>query len=474
MNAFTVSDLWVASPFLGAVITGLAVLVLEGFRTKSTVSYGAAVAGLLISFGLTVATFGSIGTAFSGMIRLDAYGSYFSGLFIIIGLFSIVVSRSYLEHFGAQHGEYYALIPLAVAGMILMASAADLVILFLGIELMSLSFYILAGFFRTRAASNEAALKYFLLGAFATGFLLYGIALIYGATGSTKLDVVASRAWSLVADPVFLAGVGLLIIALGFKAAAVPFHMWTPDVYEGAPTAVTGFMATAGKAAAFAAFGVVFLKSLAYTGTNVNALLAILAAGSMIVGNVIAVVQQNVKRMLAYSSIAHAGYILSGIAAGNTDGQIGMMYYAGAYALMTLGAFTIAGLMERTDGTGLTYADYGGLSGRSPLTAFLMAVFMFSLSGIPPLAGFFGKYYVFLAAVKADMTWLAVTGVLTSVVSVYYYLRLVVEMYFRESAEGTTVRAGRASILIAALAALAVLQLGVTPSLLLNILTGGI
>lgn len=474
MNTFNVSDLWVTSPFLAAVLTVLVVLVLEGIRTNTTASFVAAVTGLLVSFGLTVATFDSIGTAFGGMIQLGTYGSYFCALFIVMGLLSIMVSRSYLEHFGAEHGEFYALVPLAVAGMILMASGADLVILFLGIELMSLSFYILAGFFRTRTGSNESALKYFLLGAFATGFLLYGIALIYGATGSTNLAVISSRAWSLVGDPMFLAGVGLMVIALGFKVAAVPFHMWAPDVYEGAPTAVTGFMATAGKAAGFAAFGVVFLKGLAYAGTNVNTVLALLAAGSMIVGNVIAVVQTNVKRMLAYSSIAHAGYILSGIAAGNAEGQTGMMFYAAAYALMTLGAFTIAGLMERSDGTGLTYADYGGLSGRSPLAAFLMAVFMFSLSGIPPLAGFFGKYYVFLAAVKADMTWLAVTGVLTSVISVYYYLRLVVEMYFREGAEGVAVRPGRTSIVIAAAAALAILQLGITPSLILNLLTGGI
>lgn len=470
MNAFNVYDLWVASPFLAAVLTGLAVLVLEGVKTNTTASCVAAVTGLIISFGLTVATFDSGGTAFGDMIQLGTYGSYFCALFIVIGLLSIVMSRSYLEHFGAEHGEFYALIPFAVAGMILMAAAADLVILFLGIELMSLSFYILAGFFRTKAASNESALKYFLLGAFATGFLVYGIALLYGVTGSTNLAVISSRTASLAGDPLFLLGVGMLTIALGFKVAAVPFHMWAPDVYEGAPTTVTGFIAAGGKAAAFAAFGVVFLKGLAFAGTDVNTLLAILAALSMVVGNITAVVQNNVKRMLAYSSVAHAGYILAGVAAGNVEGQTGMMFYVGAYAFMTLGAFTIVGMLEGVDGKGLTYGDYTGLSSRHPLVAFLMAVFMFSLAGIPPLAGFFGKYYVFLAAVGAGMTWLAVIGVLTSLVSVYYYLRLVVEMYFLETAQVVDVHPAPGSMVIAALSAYAAVQFGVYPSILLNLI----
>ncbi|MBI4417919.1 MAG: NADH-quinone oxidoreductase subunit N [Ignavibacteriales bacterium] len=474
MNPIGFEDFWYNSPLFVVVIAGLMVLILEGIRRKNTTaSYLVGVLGLVIALVLTGATYGSPKATFNGMMSQGAYGSYFSALFVIVGLFSIVIARNYLSHFGSHHGEYYALILLAVSGMMLMASGTDLIIIFLGIELMSLAFYILAGFFRAKTTSNESALKYFLLGAFATGFLLYGIALLYGVTGSTNLAVIAANAAPLANEPLFLLGVGMLTIALGFKVAAVPFHMWAPDVYEGAPTAVTGFMATAGKAAAFAAFGAVFFNGFAFSGTDVNALLAILAALSMIVGNVTAVVQNNVKRMLAYSSVAHAGYILSGIAAGNAEGQTGMMFYVGAYAFMTLGAFTIVGILEGDDGKGLTYADYTGLGSRNPIAAFLMAIFMFSLAGIPPMAGFFGKYYVFLAAVKADMTWLAVVGVLTSLVSVYYYLRLVVEMYFREEVPAVSIRPSGGSLVIAALAAFMVVQFGIYPSILLTLINGG-
>ncbi|GJQ22008.1 MAG: NADH-quinone oxidoreductase subunit N [Bacteroidia bacterium] len=475
MNEFRLSDLWIIAPFLAVVLTSMAVLILEGIRrNNATASYATSITGLVTALGLTAATYGSADSGFRDMVSQGAFATYFSGLFIVVGLLTIVVSRGYLRRQRWQHGEYYALILSAVSGMILMASGTDLIVIFLGIELMSLAFYVLAGFFRTKASSNESALKYFLLGAFATGFLLYGVALLYGVTGSTNLAVISSKAGSLGGDPLFLLGVGMIVIALGFKVAAVPFHMWAPDVYEGAPTAVTGFMATAGKAAAFAAFGSVFLKGLAFTGTDVNLLLAILAALSMVVGNITAVVQNNIKRMLAYSSVAHAGYILAGVAAGNADGQTGMMFYVGAYAFMTLGAFTIVGMLEGVDGQGLTYGDYTGLSGRHPAAAFLMAVFMFSLAGIPPLAGFFGKYYVFLAAVEAGMTWLAVIGVLTSLVSVYYYLRLVVEMYFREPATGPDSHPAPGSMAIAALSAYAVVQLGIYPSILLNLINGRI
>lgn len=475
MNEFNLSDLRLIAPFLTVVLTGMAVLILEGIRrNNATASFAATIAGLLTALGLTAAEFGSTGSGFKDMVSQGSFATYFSGLFIVVGLLTVLASRGYLRQRDWQHGEYYALVLLAVSGMMLMASGNDLIVIFLGIELMSLAFYVLAGFFRMKASSNESALKYFLLGAFATGFLLYGVALLYGVTGTTNLEGIASRAGTMAGEPLFLLGVGMLIIALGFKVAAVPFHMWAPDVYEGAPTAVTGFMATAGKAAAFAAFGSVFLKGLAFTGTEVNLLLAILAALSMVVGNITAVVQNNVKRMLAYSSVAHAGYILAGVAAGNADGQTGMMFYVGAYAFMTLGAFTIVGMLEGKDAQGLTYGEYTGLSARHPAAAFLMAVFMFSLAGIPPLAGFFGKYYVFLAAVEAGMTWLAVIGVLTSLVSVYYYLRLVVEMYFREPVPGPDSQPASSSMAIAAFSAYAVVQFGIYPSILLRLINGGL
>jgi NADH-quinone oxidoreductase subunit N len=277
---------------------------------------------------------------------------------------------------------------------------------------------------------------------------------------------------SLLTDRVFLIGTGLIIVGLAFKVAAVPFHMWAPDVYEGSPTSVAGFMATAGKSAAFAALMVLFLRGIEFAGTSVSAVLAILAAASMIVGNVTAIAQNNVKRMLAYSSIAHAGYMLSGVAAGNAEAQTGIMFYLGAYTLMNIGAFTVVGLLESEDGKGLLLDDYAGLSIRQPATAFFMSVFLFSLAGIPPLAGFFGKYYVFLAVVKADMIWLAILGVMTSLVSVYYYLRIVVQMYFRDSEQPSHAPMSKGILITAGIAALMVIVLGIQPSLILRFIAG--
>jgi NADH-quinone oxidoreductase subunit N len=335
---------------------------------------------------------------------------------------------------------------------------------------MSLCLYVLTGFIRINAKSNEAALKYFLLGAFSTGFLLYGIALIYGLTGSTNLTMVA-RSFPLVSEnPIFLAGCGLVLIGLLFKVAAVPFHMWAPDVYEGAPTTVTAFMSTSAKSAAFASLVILFVQTFRFEAMPMNNAIAIVAAASMILGNVVAIAQTNIKRMLAYSSIAHAGYMLAGIAAGNAEAQSGVMFYLAAYCLMNLGAFGIVSLLESAEEKNLTLEDYAGLSKQRPLLAAGMALFMFSLAGIPPMAGFFGKYYVFLAAIKANLTWLAVIGVLTSLVSAYYYLRVVVMMYFRDGQADAHVP--RPATLIAlSISALFVLFFGLFPSVLLSLTT---
>jgi len=334
--------------------------------------------------------------------------------------------------------------------------------------------YVLAGFFRTRDVGNESALKYFLLGAFSTGFLLYGIALVYGTTGTTNLSLIGSAYAGVANQPLFLLGVGLLMVGLSFKVAAVPFHMWAPDVYEGAPTVVTGLMATGAKTAAFGAFAAVFLRTFDPAGSTTADVLALLAAASMVVGNIIAIAQTNLKRMLAYSSIAHAGYMLSGIAAGSVEGQNGVILYLAAYAATTLGAFGIVGWLERETGEGTSLEEYAGLSKHQPVIAALMALFMFSLTGIPPFAGFIGKYSVFLAAVRADMTWLAVVGVLTSAVSAYYYLRVVVMMYFRER-EGDVIRLPNFSIMLAlAISAFFVVVLGVLPSIVLDIVAPGL
>ena len=464
MQSDYMKDLLGSASLLLVTFTGILVLVIEAVRRRSaSVSAIVSMIGMALAAIFAVVDFGSGEPSFGGMFYPSTYGNFFTILFLTSGFLTVLLSQRYLERRGVHRSEFYALILFAIAGMILMASATDLVIIFLGIELMSLCLYILAGFMRTREGSTEAALKYFLLGAFATGFLLYGIALIYGSTGTTNLMLIAGSFTAHARNTVFLIGAALLLVAFSFKVAAVPFHMWAPDVYEGAPTVVTGFMSTGAKAAAFAAFVAVFLRTFEFHGVRMNEAIALIAAASMIVGNVIAVAQSSVKRMLAYSSIAHAGYMLAGIAAANPEGKTGILFYLAAYVVMNIGAFGVVGMMEGDDGSRLTFDDYAGLSSRRPYLALLMSVFMFSLAGIPPFAGFFGKYYVFLAAVKADMTWLAVIGVLTSLVSVYYYLRLVVHMYFREGRADLPATPAIPAMVSLTVAALAVLQLELFP-----------
>jgi len=473
MKTFNVLDLWNSSPLLVLVATGLILLVLEGFRSRSArIAFGATIVGIVASIALTVASFGELQPAFNNSFHHGTFGSFFSLVFLTAGFLTVLMSREYLVRMGIHRTEYYALLVFALAGMMLMASATDLVVLFLGVELMSLCLYVLAGFMRTKSTSNESALKYFLLGAFVTGFLLYGIALLYGTTGTTNLGTIAAHFGVYAESTLFLLGVGMVMMGLAFKVAAAPFHLWVPDVYQGAPTSVTAFMSTAAKAAAFAAFITVFLRSFEFAGTKISELLALLAAASMIIGNIGAIAQNNVKRMLAYSSVAHAGYMLTGIAAGNQDGETGIMFYLAAYVLMNLGAFSIVSLVEGENDTKLSFDDYSGLSKQQPLLAALMSVFMFSLAGIPPMAGFFGKYYVFLAAVKADLTWLAILGVLTSLVSVYYYLRLVVVMYFRDGEAQVSAKPSLAIIIAISLTAFFVVQLGLYPSLVVSAALG--
>lgn len=463
--SFNPNDLWFNSPLIAVSVTGFVILILEGIkRNNTTASYAASLVGIVASGVLVVLTYGNTQTTFNSMFLPGTYGSFFSMLFLTAGFLTVVLSRDYLRRLGIDRSEYYALVMFAIAGMMLMASAVDLIIVFLGIELMSLCLYILAGFLRTDPRSNEAAMKYFLLGAFATGFLLYGIALVYGTTGTTNLVTIGGSMAANSAKPLFIVGAGLIAMALSFKVAAVPFHQWAPDVYDGSPTSVTAFMSTGAKAAAFAAFMVVFIRGFGFAGTKVNTLLAMIAAASMIVGNITAISQTSVKRMLAYSSVAHAGYMLSGLAAGNHEGEVGIMFYLAAYIVMNLGAFSIVALVEGENGSKLTFEDYAGLSKQHPFLAALMALFLFSLAGIPPLAGFFGKYYVFLSAVKANMTWLAIVGVLTSVISVYYYLRLVVFMYFRDGQAQVSHKPDRALLVVITIAAFLVILLGLFPS----------
>jgi len=448
----------------------LVVLILEALKDKTeSLSCWISIIGLITAAGWAMSSVSESGNAFNGMLSTGGYASFFAMIFAASGILCIMLSRSYIARSGIEHGEYYALLLFAVIGMMLMAAAADLVIFFLGLEMMSICFYVLAGFARRRVPSNEAALKYFLLGAFASGFLLYGIALLYGATGTTNITAIVGQTSRLQNAPLFTIGLGLLLIGLAFKVAAVPFHMWVPDVYEGAPTTVSAFMSTGGKAAAFSAVLLVFAPKLVDRFVQIQDILAAIAALSMIVGNVIAISQSNVKRMLAYSSIAHAGYILTGVVAANTYGSNGVLYYLAAYTVMNIGAFGVLSLLETEEGKNLTFDEYVGLSRVKPWVAGLMALFMFSLAGLPPFAGFFGKYYVFAGAVEAGFTWLAIVGVVMSVVSAYYYLRLVVVMYFREPGGRITEPVNGLAVGALVLSAIVIVGMGLFPSTVLDL-----
>jgi NADH-quinone oxidoreductase subunit N len=465
-------DILATGPMMIVSVCALIVLTIEALKKDTEVlTCWVSIAGLALALAVAVGSLGSSGTAFSGMVTTGGYASYFGVVFCVSGVLTILLSKSYIRKEGMDHGEYYALLLIAVVGMMLMASAADLIIFFVGLEVMSVAFYVLAGFARTRLVSNEAALKYFLLGAFATGFLLYGIALIYGTTGTTHIAEVIGQASVLAHTPIFLIGLALLLIGLVFKVAAVPFHMWVPDVYEGSPTTVTGFMSTGGKAAAFSVFLLVFAPPVLNVIGPLREVMAVVAALSMITGNVLAIAQTSVKRMLAYSSIAHAGYILVGVVAANAAGSNGILFYLMAYTVMNVGAFGVLSILESADGQNVTFDDYAGLSGKQPLLAGLMAIFMFSLSGVPPFAGFFGKYYVFAGAVQAGYTWLAIVGVLMSVVSAYYYLRLVVLMYFKEQVSLLDGKGAPLGVAALVLCAIALIELGIFPSTVVHVTT---
>jgi NADH-quinone oxidoreductase subunit N len=425
-----------------------------------------------------VATLGAIasvwgmqtGPILNGMLIVDHFALFFTGICVIGALATILVSDGYLRRFDLLRGEYYALLLLATAGMFVLVSAYDLMSVFLGLELMSLSIYVMIGFRRRDFLANEAAMKYFLLGAFAIAFFLYGMSLVYGLCGTMNFKgiVITAIDREYFRHAPFLFAIALILVGFVFKVSAVPFHMWVPDVYQGAPSPVTGFMAGAVKAASFAAFLRLFYMSFFAARSSWVDIIIVLAVATMTLGNIVALVQRNVKRMLAYSSIAHAGYILVGMAAlsiDNTRAASSIMFYLLVYTFMTMGAFALLCAVEnRGDSRGLELDDFSGLGLRRPMLGFAMALFMFAMAGIPPTAGFFGKYYVFNAAIERGLTWLAVVGVLNSALSLYYYLRVVVYMYFRKAKVETPVFDdwGVRTVLIASV--LAVIWLGLGPS----------
>lgn len=420
-------------PGIVVAVTGLAAILIDSFKKNVSVVYGMTIGGLVLALGLAIpALFSESGTAFSGMIAYGGTAAFGAIIVLLATLLCVILSKEYLEDNELHYGEVYAMILFATTGMLGLAVSNDLITLFIGLETMSICLYVLAGLMKSEKTGAEAALKYFLLGAFSTGFLLYGIALIYGATGHTNLLEIAATAEPTL---LFLAGSALLLVGIFFKIAAVPFHMWTPDVYQGTPTTLTAYMATAAKSATFVAFILVLTRMLPESEAGSwSQVIQVVSILTMIVGNLIALVQDNVKRMLAYSSIAHAGYLLVGLAAGTAAGYSGVLYYLFAYTLMNVGAFGVISYYERNHGLDFTEIDsYAGLGFKMPVMGVMLSIFLFSLAGIPPFVGFVGKYYVFAAAVNAGFIPLAVIGVLASAASVYYYLRVMVYLYFKDA-----------------------------------------
>ncbi|MBM4053803.1 MAG: NADH-quinone oxidoreductase subunit N [Planctomycetes bacterium] len=372
--------------------------------------------------------------SFYGAYTIDNYSIFFQFVFLLCAGLTILISKNYVQRENINYGEYYTLILFSTIGMILMASGADLLNIFIGLEIMSISIYILVGMKRTRLTSNEASLKYFLLGAFSTGFLLYGIALVYGATGTMSLRQIAVfiAGKGGVVDPLMLAGMGLIMVGIGFKIASVPFHAWVPDVYEGAPTAITAFMAVGPKAAGFAVFLRIFYTAFGHMHQDWEKAIWILAVLTMTAGNIMALTQTNIKRMLAYSSIAHAGYLLIALVAANDMSVSGILFYLLAYLFMNMGAFAIIIVVSQKEDGFLKIKDFSGLAFKHPRLAIAMTIFLISMAGIPPTAGFMGKFYIFSSAIKSGYVLLAIIGVINSVIAVFYYLRVTVVMYMRD------------------------------------------
>ena len=477
-------------PELIICIVGVLVMLVDAFVRpwQRWITGGLSLAGLAVAGLSTVTMWMNYGTSaaagdFNGMIVLDELRLSFTLIFLFVSALTILISMVWVENERLPAGEFHALLMFATAGMMLMASGNDLVIIFLGLEILSIATYVMCGFRRTDLRSNESSLKYFILGSFSSAFLLYGIALVYGGTGTTNISQIGLMMTSgpdAARYPALLyAGAAMMIVGFGFKIATAPFHIWTPDVYEGAPTPVTAFMAAGPKAAGFASFLRVFIFGfpfIAAAGTSVNSVwvgaLAVMAILTMSVGNIVAIVQNNVKRMLAYSSIAHAGYALVGfVAAGATTGAerdsalAAVAFYMLTYAVMNLGAFAIVTLISRNNDRRTEVEDYNGIGFRAPALAFTLSLFLLSLLGLPLTAGFMGKVMVFNAAIKAGFYVLVVIAVLNTAISAYYYLRLIIVMFFRERAsEWSSPRVPASLALAIVIAVVGVFYLGIFPN----------
>jgi len=450
-------------------IFGMAIMVVDPLldEKRNQRTLGAiALIGSLAALASTLVEAQYPGLAFWNMIEVDAFSIFFHFVIIAVTAVVILTSYEYMEVQEIHAGEYYGLILFGAVGMCLMSAAMELVLVFIALEISSISTYILAGFRRRAAISSESSIKYFLLGSFATAFFLYGVALMFGATGSTSIQDIGNVLRSVQVPALAYIGVALMFVGLGFKVAAAPFHVWTPDVYEGAPAPVVGFMSTAPKAAAFAVLLRIMFEAQA---PGRIWLIWVVAALSMTIGNLGALVQQNVKRLLAYSSIAHAGYMLVAIAALPSNGIPAVMFYIASYAAMNVGAFAVVSHLARAGERYVSVDDYSGLGARSPMLAATLTVFLLSLIGIPVTAGFFAKFYVFSAALQANLVGLVIIGVINSAVASYYYLRVIVVMYMRDAREAVPISPVPTALGVAlAISVVATIYLGVLPGRVLD------
>jgi NADH-quinone oxidoreductase subunit N len=475
---------WAIAPEIITSVVGVLLMLVDALQKKRDSKLNASVAlvGLVLAL-IAVFRLGAEGSYFGGMIETDQIRVFFSMTILIVAIIAVLLSSQFLRDDGLPPGEFFTLIMFATAGMLLLVAAGDLVMVFLGLEIASITTYVMAGYRRYDVRANESSLKYFLLGSFATAFLLYGMALVYGATGTTNIEKISAAisAGQVNYPALLLVGAAMMLVGFGFKIASAPFHLWTPDVYEGAPTIVTGFMSTAPKAAVFAAFLRVFATGFNTTASPVGLelhstwvnTLAVIALITMTVGNVIAISQKNIKRMLAYSSIAHAGYALVGFVTGE---YASVAFYLLAYCLMGVGSFAVIQLLARAGDQKTEIGDYAGIGFEAPALTFSLSIFLLSLAGIPPTAGFMSKFFVFKTAWDSpyNLRWLVIAAVINSIISIYYYIYPIVVMFFRPLTPGFVrprVSAGATIALIITL--LGTFYLGILPNRLMKAMGSG-
>ncbi len=465
----SIDDFYYVLPEIVLTFGALVLLIVDLILPKRDGAvFGVAIATLLATAAAVLSFAGVNVTASAGLLAIDGFATFFKLVFLLSAVMTVLMSGSYLRVEGVRAGEYCFLILCATLGMMFMASGVDLITLFIGLETMAIAFYILAGFLKPSERSNEAAVKYFLLGAFSLGLLLYGMSLLYGATGTTSLNGIAAALANGERSLVLILALILIGAGMGFKIAAVPFHMWAPDVYEGAPTPVTAFLSVGSKAASFAMLLRIFFVGLPFLVSDWQTLFWVLAAITMTVGNIAAITQTNTKRMLAYSSIAHAGYVLVGVVAGTERGITATLVYPWVYLFMQLGAFAILAMLRRQDVVGDELKDLSGLYFRKPFAAIAMLIFMLSLGGIPPTAGFMGKVWVFGAAIDQGFIWLAVIGVVNSAISLYYYYRIIVFMWLKEETLGSDIEMSPGIATVLGIAVVGSIFFGIFPDMLFD------